>query len=149
LATNLTGRISASRILHTYKTQHVVEQRHRDAKQTLRVRPIFLHNDDRIEALVSVVGLALTVFGLIEAAVRRALGPGERLQGLLPEGREAVPTARSVLAAFQGLAVTYTQNGLQLDPLTATQRRILQLLEIPVPWQQGAESALTNCGKRG
>jgi hypothetical protein len=37
------------------------------------VRPIFLHNDDRVEALVSVVGLALLVFGLIESELRRRL----------------------------------------------------------------------------
>lgn len=149
LATNLPGRLSAKRLLQTYKAQYLVEQRHRDAKQTLRVRPLFLHNDDRIEALISVVGLALTVFGLIEAAVRRALGPSERLEGLLPEGRDAIPTGRALLAAFQGLGVTYTDRGLQLDPLTATQRRILELLHIHVTWPERAEPALQNCGKRG
>jgi transposase len=149
LATNLPGRLSASRLLQTYKAQHLVEQRHRDAKQTLRVRPLFLHNDDRIEALIGVVGLALTVFGLIEATVRKSLGHGQRLDGLLPEGREATPTARALLAAFQGLAVTYTEQGLQVDPLTLTQRRILKLLGADVPWPERAEPALQNCGKRG
>lgn len=148
LATNLPGRLSASRLLQTYKAQHLVEQRHRDAKQTLRVRPLFLHNDDRIEALIGVVGLALTVFGLIEATVRKSLGHGQRLDGLLPEGREATPTARALLAAFQGLSVTYTEQGLQVDPLTLTQRRILKLLGADVPWPQRAEPALQNCGKR-
>jgi transposase len=148
LATNLPGRLSAHRLLHTYKAQYLVEQRHRDAKQTLRVRPIFLHNDDRIEALISVVGLALTVFGLIEAAARKALGPGQRLNGLLPEGREAIPTGRALLTAFQGLGVTYTEQGLQIDLLTASQRRILKLLDIHAPWPERAEPTLQNCGKR-
>jgi len=136
LATNLLGRISARRLLHTYKSQHLVEQRHRDGKQTLRVRPIFLHNDDRIEALTSVVGLALTVFGLIEAAARNALGPGKTLEGLLPEGRQSIPTGRMLLAAFQGLGITYTERGIQLDALTATQRRVLELLDVQLPWPQ-------------
>jgi hypothetical protein len=149
LATNLPGRISTRRLLHTYKAQCLVEQRHRDAKQTLRVRPIFLHNDDRIEALISVVGLALTVFGLIEAAARTALGPGQCLDGLLPEGRGAIPTGRALLAAFQGLGVTYTEHGLQLDPLTASQRRILTLLQVEIPWPERAEPTLHNCGRRG
>jgi hypothetical protein len=121
----------------------------RDAKQTLRVRPLFLHNDDRIEALIGVVGLALTVFGLIEATVRKGLGPRQRLDGLLPEGREAIPTARALLAAFQGLSVNYTEHGLQVDPLTPTQRRILQILGANVPWPEAAQLALQNCGKRG
>jgi len=148
LATNIPGRLSAKQILHTYKAQYFVEQRHRDAKQTLRVRPIFLHNDDRIEALISVVGLALMVFGLIEATARKALGTRRSLEGLLPEGREGIPTGRSLLAAFQGLGVTYTSHGLQLDPLTTTQKRILQLLEVPSPWPQ-VEPSSVNCGKRG
>jgi hypothetical protein len=54
LATNLPGRLSAGRVLGTYKRQWLVERRHRDLKQTLRVRPIFLQNDDCIEALVGV-----------------------------------------------------------------------------------------------
>lgn len=149
LATNLPARSSAAEILRTYKAQYQVEQRHRDAKQTLRVRPLFLHNDDRIEALISVVGLALTVFGLIETGVRKALGAGKMLDGILPEGRDAIPTGRAVLAAFQGLGLTYTDRGMQLDTLTTTQRRILRLLNVQIPWAERAEPALQNCGKRG
>jgi Domain of unknown function (DUF4277)/Transposase DDE domain len=141
LATNLPGRLSAERVLRIYKQQWMVERRHRDLKQTLRVRPIFLQNDDRIEALVSVVGLALLVFGLIEAELRKRLGD-EQLPGLLPEGRTGPPTGRNILAAFQGLALTYTQPGILLDRLTPTQRRILELLEIDTPWpQQGPLAA--------
>ncbi len=136
LATNLPGRISATRILHLYKDQILVEMRHRDAKQTLRVRPLFLHNDDRIAALISIVGLALLAFGLVEARVRRALGPGQTLPGILPEGRAALPTGRSILATFQGLGLTYTAKGPVLDPLTATQRRILELLDARIPWPE-------------
>jgi hypothetical protein len=136
LATNLSGRLSAMGVLRIYKDQSLVECSHRNAKGTLRVRPVFLHNDDRIEALVSIVGLALVVFGLIELALRRALGPDEVLEGLLPEGRAARPTGRSILGAFQGLGLTYTPNGIVLDRLTSTQRRILELLEVPIPWPE-------------
>ena len=139
LATNLPGRLSATQVLRIYKDQPLVELRHRDAKQTLGVRPIFLHNDQRITALVSIVGLALVVFGLLEADLRHALGPDEQLDGLLPEGRAARPTGRSILAAFQGLGLTYTPDGIVLDRLTRTQRRILELLNIPIPWPQQAK----------
>ena len=70
-------------------------------KQTLKVRPIFLHNDDRVYALLSIVGISLLIFGLIEAQTRAALGPEQQLPGLLPEGRSAKPTGRNILAAFQ------------------------------------------------
>jgi transposase len=135
LATNLPGRLSAARVLRLYKAQQIDERRHRDYKQTLKVRPIFLHNDDRIHALLSLVGIALLIFGLIETELRKRLD-GEPLAGLLPEGRAAKPTGRNILAAFQGLGLTYTPDAIRLDRLTTTQRRILDLLEIQPPWPE-------------
>jgi len=150
LATNLPGRLSANRVLELYKGQQIVERRHRDIKQTLKVRPIFLHNDDRIMALTSIVGLALLIFGLIETQTRQAIDDDEdTLPGLLPEGRAAKPTGRNILAAFQGLGITYTPHGIRLDRLTHTQRRILQLLDIQPPWPEQPDHALANRGKRG
>ncbi len=140
LATNLPGRPTAQKLLCLYKDQEVVERRHRDFKQTLKVRPIFLHNDDRIYALISIVGIALLIFGLIETELRRALQahqPGhDTLLPLLPEGRLAKPTGANILSAFQGLDLTYTHHGPELDPLTATQQRILDLFAIQPPWPQ-------------
>jgi hypothetical protein len=152
LATNLPGRLSANRVLELYKGQQIVERRHRDYKQTLKVRPIFLHNDDRIHALTSIVGLALLVFGLIESQLRQALDDDNHdglLPSLLPEGRAAKPTGRNILAAFQGLGLTYTPHGPRLDRLTHTQRRILELLDIQPPWPEQEDPALTSRGKRG
>jgi transposase len=143
LATNLPdpdgAELSAIEVLRTYKDQRVVEQRHRDLKQTLRVRPVFLHNDDRVQALVGVVGIALLIFGLVEAELRAALGEGVTLPGNLPEGRAAKPTARAALAAFDGLSVAYTPDGLVLDRLTQVQRVILALLGISLPWPEARE----------
>ena len=131
-------------MLDIYKDQWVVEQRHRDAKRPrpLRVRPVFLHTDKRIDALIGVVGIALLVFGLIEADIRRCL-PAQhpQLPGLLPEGRAAKPTGRNILAAFEGLALTYARSGLVLDRLTPTQRQILALLAIPLPWVEQQDDA--------
>ena len=143
LATNLPDHnggqspLTAADVLKTYKDQWIVEQRHRDLKHTLKVRPIFLHNDDRITALIAVIGIALLIFGLIEAELRAALGPGTPLPGILPEGRAAIPTARAALTAFDGLCATYTPGGgLILDRLTPAQRMILACLDIPLPWPE-------------
>ena len=75
----------------------------------------------------------------------------ELLPGLLPENRAAKPTGRNVLAVFQGLSLTYTQAGPQLDRLTHTQRRVLDLLHINPPWpeQTTQRHTLMNCGKWG
>jgi Domain of unknown function (DUF4277)/Transposase DDE domain len=143
LATNIADpagrRLHALDVLKIYKDQWIDEQRHRDLKQTLRVRPVFLHNDARIDALIAVIGIALLIFGLIEADLRAALGDGNTLPGILPEGRAAKPTARAALATFDGLCATYTPTGLTLDHLTHTQRVILALLEISLPWTEGAQ----------
>ena len=137
LATNLPGkRLTAGQLLRAYKGQQIVERRHRDYKQTLKVRPIFLHNDDRIYALTSIIGIALLIFGLIETELRKALGETELLPGLLPENRAAKPTGRNVLGVFQGLGLTYTHAGIRLDQLTHTQRRVLELLQITPPWPE-------------
>ena len=128
--------LTALDVLKTYKDQWVVEQRHRDLKQTLKVRPVFLHNDDRIHALIAVIGISLLIFGLIEAELRAALGPDVPLPGILPEGRAARPTARAVLATFDGLHLTYTPAGIVLDQLSPVQRQILALLNIPLPWPE-------------
>lgn len=161
LATNLPDppdrTLTALDVLDIYKDQWIVEQRHRDLKQTLHVRPVFLHNDDRIHALIAVVGIALLVYGLIEADLRAALGPDTPLPGLLPEHRDAVPTARAVLAAFTDLHATYTSGGLVLDRLTAIQRLILAHLNIALPWPETHSTPTTSkttnlnpelCGKR-
>ncbi len=144
LATNLSDpkdhRLSALEVLKIYKDQWIVEQRHRDLKQTIRVRPVFLHNDNRIEALVGVIGIALLLFGLIEAELRSALGEGVSLPGILPEGRAARPTARAALGAFDGFIATYTASGLMVDHLSRVQRTILGLLDVPLPWpEQGGQ----------
>lgn len=153
LATNLPGkRLSAGELLRTYKGQQIVERRHRDYKHTLRVRPIFLHNDDRIYALTSIIGIALLIFGLIETELRKQLPENELLDGLLPENRAAIPTGANVLGAFQGLGLTYTRAGIQLDRLTHTQRRVLELLQITPPWPEqpaGGAVALPKRGKWG
>ena len=114
----------------------------------LKVRRIFLHNDDRIYALTSIIGIALLIFGLIETETRKALADDdELLPGLLPENRAAKPTGRNVLAVFQGLGLTYTRDGIELDRLTHTQRRVLQLLQITPPWPEQQPAALTHSSR--
>jgi Transposase DDE domain len=162
IATNLPNpperQLTALDVLDIYKDQWIVEQRHRDLKQTLHVRPVFLHNDDRIHALIAVIGIALLIYGLIEADLRATLGPDTPLPGLLPEHRDAVPTARAVLTAFTDLHATYTSSGLVLDRLTPVQRLILAHLDIPLPWPETRTTTTTfknphhdpqPCGKRG
>ena len=93
----------------------------------------------------AIVGIALLVYGLIETQLRTATN-NQPIPGLYPENRPALPTGRNTLTAFQGLGLTYTHHGIRLDPLTTTQRTILNHLNITPPWE---EQDLPNCGKRG
>jgi hypothetical protein len=95
------------------------------------VAPRFLPSNRRIQALVTVICLALLIFCLVERQVRRAIAPHLTLQGR-SVGQPAKPTGRLI---FQALA------GLRLPPATGhdppiipqpqpLQARLLQLLDV-------------------
>jgi transposase len=136
LVTNLTpGQASATRLLQLFKEQAIVERAHHFLKGPLVVRPGVLHSNRRAAALVTVCAIAVMVYGLIEAEVRRAIAPRRTLPGLLPEGRAARPTAPNIFAAFQGHGFqrVRTPSGVEAiaDQLTPAQQRILSLLGLP------------------
>jgi transposase len=63
---------SPDEVFNLYKRQHMVESCFRSFNSGLRVKPIWLHNDNRIKALVFVWVLALTVFVLLGILAQRA-----------------------------------------------------------------------------
>jgi len=108
--------LSLVEMLQIYKDKDRVEKRFRVTKQDLRVRPIYLHKDERIEAMLMVNMIALLVYSLAERRCRR-------------NGLEI--TSRHLLYEFQSLHVVETRcrDGSILYrcmPLTAHQRKILQ-----------------------
>jgi transposase len=100
LLTNLPAHIGPAEILIRYKGQEVVERRYGAFKGPLAVAPLFLNNNRRIAALITVICLALLIFCLIERQVRAAIAPQTTLEGLYA-GRPAKPTGRLI---FQALA---------------------------------------------
>lgn len=131
LLTNLPNEITASEVLIHYKGQEVVERRYSAFKGPLAVAPMFLKTNRRIEALITVICLALLIFCLIERAVRTAIAPETRMSGLVP-GQKAKPTGRLILQALSGLRLipaTAGQPALipQPDPVQA---RLLTLLAV-------------------
>jgi transposase len=95
-------------IFRTYKEQSKVERRFRMVKQPpIQVRPIWLHQPQRIESLVFVVMVALFVFALIEREARRVVKEsGQVFTGLRPEGRDKLPvTAERLFEAFAPLSL--------------------------------------------
>lgn len=74
LLTNLTPtEASTAEVLVRYKGQEVVERRYSDFKGPLAVAPMMLKNNRRIQALITVICLALLVFCLVERRAPRHL----------------------------------------------------------------------------
>lgn len=122
----------AAEVLRRYKGQEVVERRYGDFKGPLAVAPMFLHNNRRIAALITVICLALLIFSLIEREVRRAIAPETTMLGLYPERRPARPTGRMILAALATMRLTPASP--RTPPVVphpnTTQLHLLQLLDI-------------------
>jgi len=103
LLTNLhPDAADAGEVLRRYKGQEVAERRYSNFKGPLAVAPMFLKNNRRMEALITVICLALLIFYLIERALRLAIAPALVLAGLYA-GRPAKPTGRLILSALSRL----------------------------------------------
>ena len=112
--------LSAVAMLETYKDKDKVEKRFRVAKEVLRVRPIYLHKDERIAALLLVNMIALLVYSLVE---RRC-----RCHGLQITGRQMLyefGPLHVIETRFKDGSVLYRSM-----PLTPAQRVILQRVRL-------------------
>jgi transposase len=115
--------LSALEMLVRFKGQEVVERRIKVVKGPLRIRPLFLHKQERIEGLILVAMLALLVYTILEMLCRRA-------------GQPVI--ARQVLEKFERLAAVYLQfsdgSVLKLPSvLTPFQGQLIELLRFPHP----------------
>ena len=81
------------------KEQSLGEGRFRTVKQPpIQVRPLWLHQPQRIESLAFVVMMALFLFALIEREARRVVQQsGPVITGLRPEGRDHLPVTSAQL----------------------------------------------------
>jgi len=145
LLTNLTpAQAQAHTIFRHYKEQAVVEGRFKAFKHPpLQVRPLWLHQPQRLESLVFVVLVALFLFALIEREARREVQrSGQVFAGLRAEGRDHLPvTSTQLLAAFAPLSLVRQRLRVGDEvvevrtptTLTPIQARILQRLQLPPP----------------
>jgi transposase len=132
LLTNLDpAQVDAAAVLARYKGQEVVERRYGAFKGPLAVAPLFVQSNRRIQALVTVICLALLIFCLVERQVRRAIAPDLTLQGLYL-GQPAKPTGRLIFEALTRLRLIPAAGH---DPPTIPrppplQARLLELLHV-------------------
>jgi transposase len=123
-----------SALLAQWKGQWQIEQRHRSAKGPLRVRPLFVTSNQRIVGLITILGIALMIFSLLERAARRALGPIAKVPNLLAGHVAARPTGDNLLKALRTISlVTLELAGTRHrvpSALTPLHRALLQLLNV-------------------
>ncbi len=123
--------LAADELFAAYKRQHLVEGRFADFKGPLAVRPVFLHSNRRVTALVAVISLALLLYGLIERTVRRGLQTLRADERRLLQKRIGRATGRKILDQLRTLTAVRVRDGpLRLAQPRPAQQLLLQLLEV-------------------
>jgi hypothetical protein len=110
--------LSPQEMLSLYRQKDGVEKRFQVSKQDLKVSPIYLHQDKRIEAMLLINMLALLAYSLLE---RQAHQNGLQM------------TTRRIIAKLQSLDVVETtccdgSRLIRLVPIDEEQAAILQVL---------------------
>lgn len=110
--------LGPQRMLALYRSKDALEKRFEVAKQDLRIRPLYVHSDARIRALLLVNMLALLAYSLLERQVQQA---GLHI------------TTRRMVEHLEGLTVieTHCRDGSvlrRLTPLTPEQNALLVIL---------------------
>ena len=127
--------------LHVYVSYHcnqpLIEKRHDLLKNTLQVTPAYLHSVSRLEALLFLEYLAVTVHALVERELRKKMEDNHVNEiPVYPEARECkAPTAERVFNIFEHVQVhNLLANGRRIrtfqPQLTQLQRQLLELLGV-------------------
>jgi transposase len=121
---------SADALFTRFKQQAYSEQVNARFKGPLAVRPVFLHKPQRVEALVFLMMIALTLHFLIQRTYRSNLPSNATL-------KQRRTTTLTLLKAFDNYALLIENNRYHhiVHPtrLTPRQHEILRLLDLPTP----------------
>ena len=109
------GRLNASELLSTYKSQQQVEGGFRFLKSPdFLVSSLYLKKAERIEALLMVMTLCLMVYAAIQHRIRHELRKQSRFFPNQKKKPCQNPTARWVFFCFQGIGALTVNNQEQL-----------------------------------
>jgi len=123
---------SGDDLFSQFKRQNFVELLHHQWKTPLAVRPVFLKSAKRVEALVSLLFLALQAYQVLERRYRQTVAEGA-------PARERRTTAETLLGQFRGYGLVVRRAAVgrvvYATRLTSRQRQILNQLSFPTPTQ--------------
>ena len=121
---------SADELFTMFREQNYVELLHHQMKTPLAVRPVFLKSPHRVEALVTLLQIALQVYQVLERRYRQTVPE----DALVSERRM---TAEALLRQFRvyGCVVSSEKVGrvIHATRLSSRQRQILNQLSLPTP----------------
>jgi transposase len=123
---------STDELFSKFKQQSYAEHANHIFKGPLSVRPVFLQNAHRVEALVFLMMMSLTLYFVLQRTYRATCESDAPTR----ERRKTTRTILSEFAVFM-LLVTRTRSGRIVQPLqpTAEQRLLLQRLGLSTPAQ--------------
>jgi transposase len=137
LATNDTS-IPAREVLRTYKKQPFLEKRFYTKKSVLEVAPVFLKNNDRIEAMMFLYFIGLMIVSLVERNVRNQMLKHEiNNLPILPTGMKTeAPTWNNICYFFRAVHLALiTKSGKIIQStvkgVTELHEQVLKLLKVP------------------
>jgi len=134
-------RLSLAQAVLAYRAEYLVERNFGRLKgKPLALTPMYLQDDQRATGLTRLRSIGLRVLTLIEHVARNKLPQtGEKLSGLYagnPKRATERPTTEALLRAFEGIFLSFVQidgrSYRHITPLSELQRKILDLLDIPV-----------------
>jgi transposase len=128
----------AKRVLEIYKFQPFLEKRFSQIKTYHEIAPVYLKNSKRVVAYLHMHVMALMVAALIERTIRRAMrNKGITSIPIYPESRPCdSPTIFDIVRLFRNAeryeVTTRDETIVFPAELTASQKQVLELLEVPV-----------------
>lgn len=132
IVTTAPAALSADTLFTKYKQQAYSELANHEFKTPLAVHPLFLKSPQRVEALVFLLMLTLTLYFLVQRLYRQNV-PADA------PAKERRTTTETILRAFTNytLLIQHSRLGreVQTTRLSTRQREILQRLGFPTPAQ--------------
>jgi transposase len=134
-------QLPLARAVLAYRDQYIEENIFRRLQgKILSITPVYVQRDDHAKGLFHLLTLGARLLALGDHLAKQALAHEKtELAGIFPGNPKrstATPTTERMLAAFDNLNLTIVpvagQVHYQVTPLSAVQRRILELWELPV-----------------
>jgi transposase len=135
------SEMGLTQVIGAYRGQYRIENDWSRLKgRPLGLTPVYLQNEARIQGLVHVLSLALRLLTLVEWPIREQLRKkNQTVVGVYagqPGRQTSTPSAELLLEAMKTIRVSVIRvNGVVhvlLSPLNATQKRLLELWDLPL-----------------